>query len=150
MTGAAVRNNVQMYGPENGPVLMFAHGFGTDQSMWGKILLDGTHLLDLMPAGDRLMCRTHAGPKLERDGHLGELSIELLGTAGLPAGSGSAWTAPSPLPVASSGWACPLAGRIRWFRRMLVRQNTRNWPGPAFGRRSGHVPGQERNARRLD
>ena len=44
--------------------------------------LDGTRLLDLMPAGDRLMYRTHAGPKLERDGHLGELSIELLGTAG--------------------------------------------------------------------
>ena len=40
--------------------------------------LDGTRLLDLMPAGDRLMYRTHAGPKLERDGHLGELSIELL------------------------------------------------------------------------
>jgi diguanylate cyclase (GGDEF)-like protein/PAS domain S-box-containing protein len=44
--------------------------------------LDGTRLLDLMPAGDRLMYRTHAGPKLERDGHLGELSIELLGPAG--------------------------------------------------------------------
>ena len=42
--------------------------------------LDGTRLLDLMPAGDRLMYRTHAGPKLERDGHLGELSIELPGT----------------------------------------------------------------------
>ena len=33
-TGAAVRNNVQVCGPEDGPVLMFAHGFGTDQSMW--------------------------------------------------------------------------------------------------------------------
>jgi len=44
--------------------------------------LDGTRLLDLMPAGDRLMYRTHAGPKLERDGHLGELSIELLGPDG--------------------------------------------------------------------
>ena len=44
--------------------------------------LDGTRLLDLMPAGDRLMYRTHAGPKLERDGHLAELSIELLGPDG--------------------------------------------------------------------
>ena len=44
--------------------------------------LDGTRLLDLMPAGDRLMYRTHAGPKLERDGHLAELSIELLSTDG--------------------------------------------------------------------
>jgi len=38
MSGAAARNNVQVYGPEDGPVLVFAHGFGTDQSMWGKIL----------------------------------------------------------------------------------------------------------------
>ncbi len=44
--------------------------------------LDGTRLLDLLPAGDRLMYRTHAGPKLERDGHLAELSIELLGPNG--------------------------------------------------------------------
>ncbi|RKR12749.1 GGDEF domain-containing protein [Arthrobacter oryzae] len=45
--------------------------------------LNGTRLLELMPAGDRLMYRTHAGPKLERDGQLGELSIELLGPDGL-------------------------------------------------------------------
>ena len=38
MSGAAARNNVQMFGPEDGPALVFAHGFGTDQSMWGKIL----------------------------------------------------------------------------------------------------------------
>ncbi|MCX6497329.1 MAG: sensor domain-containing diguanylate cyclase [Arthrobacter sp.] len=44
--------------------------------------LDGTRVLDLMPAGDRLMFRTHAGPKLERDGHLAELSLELLGPDG--------------------------------------------------------------------
>ena len=44
--------------------------------------LDGTRLLDLMPAGDRLMYRTHAGPKLDRDGRLAELSIELLGPDG--------------------------------------------------------------------
>ena len=44
--------------------------------------LDGTRLLDLLPAGDRLMYRTHAGPKLEQDGHLAELSIELLGPDG--------------------------------------------------------------------
>lgn len=44
--------------------------------------LDGTLLLDLMPAGDRLMYRTHAGPKLERDGHLAELSIEIVGSDG--------------------------------------------------------------------
>lgn len=44
--------------------------------------LDGGRLLDLMPAGDRLMYRTHAGPKLEREGHLAELSIELLGPGG--------------------------------------------------------------------
>ena len=37
-SGAAARNNVQVYGPEDGPVIVFAHGFGTDQSMWGKIL----------------------------------------------------------------------------------------------------------------
>ncbi|XAS63730.1 diguanylate cyclase domain-containing protein [Pseudarthrobacter sp. So.54] len=44
--------------------------------------LDGTRLLDLMRAGDRLMYRTHAGPKLDRDGHVAELSIELLGADG--------------------------------------------------------------------
>ncbi|WP_370124434.1 alpha/beta fold hydrolase [Arthrobacter sp. MW3 TE3886] len=27
-----------MYGTEDGPVLVFAHGFGTDQGMWGKVL----------------------------------------------------------------------------------------------------------------
>lgn len=48
----------------------------------GVDVLDGTRLLDLLPAGDRLMYRTHAGPKLERDGHLAELSIELLGPDG--------------------------------------------------------------------
>jgi diguanylate cyclase (GGDEF)-like protein/PAS domain S-box-containing protein len=44
--------------------------------------LEGTRLLDLMPAGDRLMFRTHAGPKLERDGGLAELAVELLGADG--------------------------------------------------------------------
>jgi diguanylate cyclase (GGDEF)-like protein/PAS domain S-box-containing protein len=44
--------------------------------------LVGTCLLDLMPAGDRLMFRTHAGPKLERDGRLAELAVELLGPDG--------------------------------------------------------------------
>ena len=37
-SGAAARNNVQVYGPEDGPVLVFAHGFGTDQSMWDRVL----------------------------------------------------------------------------------------------------------------
>ena len=37
-SGAAARNNVQVYGPEDAPALVFAHGFGTDQTMWGKIL----------------------------------------------------------------------------------------------------------------
>lgn len=44
--------------------------------------LNGTRLLDLLPAGDRLMFRTHAGPKLDRDGHLSELSISVLGPDG--------------------------------------------------------------------
>ncbi len=35
---ASARNNVQILGPETGPVLMFAHGFGTDQNMWGRVL----------------------------------------------------------------------------------------------------------------
>lgn len=45
-----VRNNVQVHGPEDGPVLVFAHGFGTDQSMWGKILpwLSGRYRVVLM------------------------------------------------------------------------------------------------------
>lgn len=37
-SGAAVRNNVRVYGPEDGQVLVFAHGFGTDQSMWERVL----------------------------------------------------------------------------------------------------------------
>lgn len=37
-SGATARNNVHVYGPEAGPVLVFVHGFGTDQSMWGRIL----------------------------------------------------------------------------------------------------------------
>ena len=37
-SGAATRNNVQVSGPEDAPVLVFAHGFGTDQTMWHKIL----------------------------------------------------------------------------------------------------------------
>ncbi|WCI08182.1 PAS domain S-box protein [Arthrobacter sp. OVS8] len=61
--------------------------------------LDGTRLLDLMPAGDRLMYRTHAGPKLERDGHLGELSSNCWGRTGSAGRSCSLspapWTAPS-------------------------------------------------------
>ncbi|MEO5781230.1 alpha/beta fold hydrolase [Arthrobacter oryzae] len=35
---ALIRNNVQIAGPDDGPVLMFSHGFGTDQNMWGRIL----------------------------------------------------------------------------------------------------------------
>ena len=38
VSGAAARNNVRVYGPDDGPVLVFAHGFGTDQSMWGRML----------------------------------------------------------------------------------------------------------------
>lgn len=48
----------------------------------GSGALEGRALFDLMPAGDRFMFRTHAGPKLDRDGHLAELSIELLGSDG--------------------------------------------------------------------
>ena len=48
----------------------------------GPGALEGRPLLDLMPAGDRFMFRTHAGPKLERDGHLAEISVELLGSHG--------------------------------------------------------------------
>ncbi|MCB5273326.1 Sigma factor SigB regulation protein RsbQ [Arthrobacter sp. SO5] len=43
VTGVRARNNVQVYGPADGPVLLFAHGFGTDQGMWGKIL---PHFID--------------------------------------------------------------------------------------------------------
>lgn len=32
------RNNVSESGPADGPVLLFAHGFGTDQDMWQRIL----------------------------------------------------------------------------------------------------------------
>ncbi|QXQ08760.1 sensor domain-containing diguanylate cyclase [Paeniglutamicibacter sp. Y32M11] len=48
----------------------------------GSGALEGRPLFDLMPAGDRFMFRTHAGPKLDRDGHLAEISIELLGSDG--------------------------------------------------------------------
>lgn len=32
------RNNVNVSGPEDRPVVMFAHGFGCDQDMWRKLL----------------------------------------------------------------------------------------------------------------
>lgn len=48
----------------------------------GPGALEGRPLLDLMPAGDRFMFRTHAGPKLERDGRLAEISLELIGSGG--------------------------------------------------------------------
>lgn len=32
------RNNVTMFGRDDGPVMMFAHGFGCDQAMWRKLL----------------------------------------------------------------------------------------------------------------
>ncbi len=38
VSGAAVRNNVQVHGPPDGPVLVFVHGFGTDQTMWARML----------------------------------------------------------------------------------------------------------------
>src|SRR5690606_42095351 len=31
---ARERNNVRTMGPEDGPTMVFAHGFGGDQSMW--------------------------------------------------------------------------------------------------------------------
>ncbi|GAA4368938.1 sensor domain-containing protein [Paeniglutamicibacter cryotolerans] len=44
--------------------------------------LEGSRLLDILPVSDRLMYRTHAEPKLDRDGHLAELSLQLLGPDG--------------------------------------------------------------------
>lgn len=38
VTGAMVRNNVRILGTEDGPTLVFVHGFGTDQTMWRRIL----------------------------------------------------------------------------------------------------------------
>jgi sigma-B regulation protein RsbQ len=38
VSGAIARNNVTVLGPANAPVLVFAHGFGTDQTMWGRVL----------------------------------------------------------------------------------------------------------------
>ena len=38
VTDVLVRNNVRTLGPEDGPALVFAHGFGTDQSIWRRIL----------------------------------------------------------------------------------------------------------------
>ncbi|KNC18869.1 sigma factor sigB regulation protein rsbQ [Arthrobacter sp. RIT-PI-e] len=40
MSGESIlrRNNVTVLGRTDGPVLMFGHGFGTDQSMWDKVL----------------------------------------------------------------------------------------------------------------
>ncbi|MCU1574912.1 MAG: alpha/beta hydrolase fold protein, partial [Micrococcaceae bacterium] len=32
------RNNVTIVGRTDGPVMMFAHGFGCDQDMWRKLL----------------------------------------------------------------------------------------------------------------
>jgi sigma-B regulation protein RsbQ len=32
------RNNVTISGPDDGQVVLFAHGFGCDQAMWGKLL----------------------------------------------------------------------------------------------------------------
>ena len=44
--------------------------------------LAGKRLLDLFPAGDRLMFRTHAGPVLDREGQLSELAVSLLAPDG--------------------------------------------------------------------
>ena len=37
-TDAASRNNVTVTGPQDGPVVMLAHGFGCDQNMWRLVL----------------------------------------------------------------------------------------------------------------
>ncbi|CCH89176.1 Sigma factor sigB regulation protein rsbQ, regulator of RsbP phosphatase [Modestobacter italicus] len=36
--GAATRNNVTVTGRPDGPVLLFAHGFGCDQDMWQRVV----------------------------------------------------------------------------------------------------------------
>jgi sigma-B regulation protein RsbQ len=38
VTTARARNNVRILGRADGPVLLFAHGFGTDQDTWERIL----------------------------------------------------------------------------------------------------------------
>lgn len=32
------RNNVQISGPDDAPLLVFAHGFGCDQTMYSRLL----------------------------------------------------------------------------------------------------------------
>lgn len=63
-------------------IILCANATMCDWAGVGPGALEGRPLLDLMPAGERFMFRTHAGPKLERDGHLAEISIELLGSDG--------------------------------------------------------------------
>jgi sigma-B regulation protein RsbQ len=53
---ASVRNNVQVSGNPEGPPMVFAHGFGCDQSMWSRVAraFEATHrivLFDHVGAG---------------------------------------------------------------------------------------------------
>lgn len=55
-TSAVARSNVRIEGRDDGPVLLFAHGFGCDQGMWRRVLPRFTDahrvvLLDLVGAG---------------------------------------------------------------------------------------------------
>ncbi|MHA7175618.1 alpha/beta fold hydrolase [Arthrobacter sp. Sr24] len=57
MTDVYTRNNVRILGQEDGPVMMFAHGFGCDRGIWEKMLprFTDTHrvvLFDHVGAGE--------------------------------------------------------------------------------------------------
>ena len=39
---AVQRNNVTTAGRQDGPVLMFAHGFGSDQGVWARFVTSTT------------------------------------------------------------------------------------------------------------
>jgi sigma-B regulation protein RsbQ len=54
--GAVTRNNVRVLGPDDGPPVVFAHGFGCDQAMWRHVVPAFTDryrvvLLDLVGFG---------------------------------------------------------------------------------------------------
>jgi sigma-B regulation protein RsbQ len=87
MSAIAVRNHVTTMGRADGPVLMFAHGFGCDQNMWRRIVdafADRYHLVlfDFVGAGHSDLSAYDAVKYSELDGYAQDV-VEICDAMGL-------------------------------------------------------------------
>ncbi|MFQ4149920.1 alpha/beta hydrolase [Arthrobacter sp. LAPM80] len=78
MTDVFTRNNTRILGREDGPVVMFAHGFGCDRGTWEKMLpyFIETHrvvLFDHVGAGDSDLASYDSVKYATLDGYAGDV-----------------------------------------------------------------------------